>query len=149
MLAVAQKRMGKLTISSLQIGHKSFVLAAATADGPPFCKDTTELRSWLPQVVERSPEEKLSNPLSPPKPSSQLERPNLKFADAPEGREAPNPSHCPEPSRLPAFDQTWREYISCGASELCQLEGVASSLFKVHGCSPEAPVKARRIKRAV
>ena len=37
----------KLTISSLQIGHKSFVLAAATADEPPFCKDTTELRSWF------------------------------------------------------------------------------------------------------
>ncbi len=23
------------------------MLAAATAEGPPFCKDTTELRSWF------------------------------------------------------------------------------------------------------
>jgi hypothetical protein len=47
------------------------VLAAATADGPPFCKDTTELKSWLTsgngdvakgETVEslESPETKLS-----------------------------------------------------------------------------------------
>jgi len=59
------------TISSLQIGHRSFVLAAATADGPPFCKDTTELKSWLAsgngdvakgEIVEslESPETRLS-----------------------------------------------------------------------------------------
>jgi hypothetical protein len=41
----SEKCLVKPTISSLQIGHKSFALAAATADGPPFCKDTTELRS--------------------------------------------------------------------------------------------------------
>ncbi len=39
--------MVRPTISSSQMGQKSFVLAVATADGPPFCKDTTELRSWL------------------------------------------------------------------------------------------------------
>jgi len=42
-----KKCMVRPTISSLQMGHKSFVLAVATADGPPFCKDTTELKSWL------------------------------------------------------------------------------------------------------
>ena len=36
----------KPTISSLHIGHNNFVLAAEI-DGPPFCKDTTELRSRL------------------------------------------------------------------------------------------------------
>jgi len=47
------------------------VLAAATADGPPFCKDTTELKSWLAsgngdvakgEIVEslESPETRLS-----------------------------------------------------------------------------------------
>lgn len=35
------------TISSLQIGQSSFELAAATDEGPPFCKETTELKSWL------------------------------------------------------------------------------------------------------
>jgi len=29
------------------MGHKSFVLAAVTVGSPPFCSDTTELRSWL------------------------------------------------------------------------------------------------------
>jgi len=61
----------KLTTSSLQIGHNNFVLAAATADDPPFCKDTTELKSWFTsgngdvakgETVEslESPETKLS-----------------------------------------------------------------------------------------
>lgn len=35
----------ELTISSLQMGHKSFVLAAVTDEAPPFCNDTTELKS--------------------------------------------------------------------------------------------------------
>jgi len=57
----------------------------------------------------------------------------------------PNPCHCPGPSRLPAFDQTWREYIYFVASEPCQLEGVASS-FKYEVCEDGSP---RRINRAV
>lgn len=34
------------TISSLQIGQTSLELAAVT-DGPPFSKDTLELKSWV------------------------------------------------------------------------------------------------------
>jgi len=29
------------------MGHKSFVLAAVTDDDPPFCNETTELRSCI------------------------------------------------------------------------------------------------------
>lgn len=37
----------RLTISSLQMGQNSLVLAAVTAGAPPFSKDTLELKSWL------------------------------------------------------------------------------------------------------
>ena len=42
-----QTILGEQTISSLHIGHNSFELAAATADGPPFSKLTREVKSWL------------------------------------------------------------------------------------------------------
>ena len=37
--------MEEPTISSLQIGHTSFELAAVTVEGPPFSKDALDIRS--------------------------------------------------------------------------------------------------------
>jgi hypothetical protein len=108
----------KLTISSLQIGHNNFVLAAATADDPPFCKDTTELKSWFTSGN----------------------------GDVAKGETVPLPRTLPPPSFRPDMAGVYL-LRSLRAVPARGVASPSSFSFEVHRCSPEAGGTARRAKR--